>query len=279
MKRHSPAHSREGSFCEAQRTTLVPGPRPLVLLLITGIAGGCGLFEPRDPEEPSQSSLNNRPPTEPSIVIANLQSAVEQRNPTNYVTCFSDEARGAQPFIFIPSADAAAAYGGTLSAWTLDEERSYFQNLVARSGQQAYASLTLNLKTTTVTSDSVVSAYDYILVFEHSDPGFRRRHAEACSSPFARMPATSGRSSGGWISSQPRISRGAISRGSSVIETALGDSARTDRDLVRESLRTGMGPLARRIDMRPEYDRGDLSVFSGVIHLQGHDGVRAAAGA
>jgi hypothetical protein len=150
-----------------------PGLVPLLsLLLITGIAGGCGLFEPRDPEEPSQSSLNNRPPTEPSIVIANLQSAVEQRNPTNYITCFSDVARGAQPFIFIPSADAAAAYGGTLSTWTLDEERSYFQNLVARSGQQAYASLTLNLKTTTVTSDSVVSAYDYILVFEHSDPGF-----------------------------------------------------------------------------------------------------------
>jgi hypothetical protein len=144
----------------------------LVLLLLAGTAGGCGLFEPRDPEEPSQSSLNNRPPTEPSIVIANLQSAIEQRNPTNYVACFSDVARGAQPFVFIPSADAAAAYGGTLAAWSLDEERSYFQNLVARSGQQAYASLTLNLKTTTVTSDSVVSAYDYVLVFEHNDTGF-----------------------------------------------------------------------------------------------------------
>jgi hypothetical protein len=150
-----------------------PDPAPLlVLILLAGAAGGCGLFEPRDPEEPSQSSLNNRPPTDPSIVIANLQSAVEQRNPTNYAACFSDEARGAQRFVFIPSADAAAAYGGTLASWNLDEERSYFQNLVARSGQQAYASLTLNLKTTTVTSDSVVSAYDYILVFEHNDAGF-----------------------------------------------------------------------------------------------------------
>ncbi len=143
------------------------------VLLLAG-AAGCGLFEPRDPEEPSQSSLNYRPPTEPTVVIANLQSAVEQRNQANYISCFSDAARGAQPFVFIPSADAAASYGGTLAFWTLDDERSYFQNLIARSGQQAYASLSLTLKTTTVTSDSVVSAYDYILVFEHNESGFPR---------------------------------------------------------------------------------------------------------
>jgi hypothetical protein len=144
------------------------------LLALLGTAAGCGLFEPRDPEEPSQSSLNYRPPTEPSAVIANLQSAIEQRNQANYVSCFSDASRGAALFVFIPSADAAAAYGGTLASWSLDDERAYFQNLVARSGQQAYASLSLTLKTTTVTSDSVVSAYDYVLTFEHNDTGFPR---------------------------------------------------------------------------------------------------------
>lgn len=143
-------------------------------LVLAGAASGCGLFEPRDPEEPSQSSLNYRPPTEPSAVIANLQSAVEQRNQANYVSCFSDASRGAPLFVFIPTADAAAAYGGTLASWTLDDERSYFQNLIARSGQQAYASLALTLKTTTVTSDSVVSAYDYVLTIEHNDAGFPR---------------------------------------------------------------------------------------------------------
>lgn len=146
----------------------------LALFLLAVAAAGCGLFEPRDPEDPSQSSLNYRPPTEPSIVIQNLQGAIEQRNPTNYIGCFADETRGAPPFAFIPSAEAAAAYGPTLTAWTLDDERGYFQNLVARSGQQAYASLALTLKNTTVTSDSVVSAYDYVLVFEHNDAGFPR---------------------------------------------------------------------------------------------------------
>ena len=93
--------------------------------------------------------------------------------------------RGAQPFVFIPSADAAAAYGGTLAFWTLDDERSYFQNLIARSSQQAYASLTLTLKTTTVTSDSVISAYDYVLVFEHNETGFPRT---ARGKPAVHLP-------------------------------------------------------------------------------------------
>lgn len=146
----------------------------LVTLLLAGAISGCGLFEPRDPEEPSQSSLNYNPPTDPAVVIANLQSAIEQRNQANYVNCFSDASRGAQPFVFIASAEAAAKYGGIFTTWQLDEERAYFQNLIARSSQQAYASLTLTLKTTTVTSDSVVSAYDYILTFEHNDTGFPR---------------------------------------------------------------------------------------------------------
>ncbi|MCC6395574.1 MAG: hypothetical protein IT282_01035 [Bacteroidetes bacterium] len=159
------------------RTGAPPGRTGLLLslsalVLLTMHLPGCGLFEPREPEEPSQSSLNFRPPTEPSIVISNLQSAIEQKNVANYIACFSDISRGAQPFAFIPSADAAAAYGGILLDWTLQEEQAYFQNMIAQSAQQAFATVTLNLTSTTVTSDSVVSAYDYVLVFEHNDAGF-----------------------------------------------------------------------------------------------------------
>ncbi|HSQ75184.1 MAG TPA: hypothetical protein VLT13_06490 [Bacteroidota bacterium] len=144
----------------------------LVVFLTAALTGGCGLFEPRDPEEPNQSSLNYRPPTDPDIVITNLQSAIEQKSVANYTACFADASRGAPPFVFIPSADAAAIYGATLGSWTLQEEQEYFQNIIARSNQQANATLALTLKTTTVSSDSVVSAYDYVLVFEHNDTGF-----------------------------------------------------------------------------------------------------------
>jgi len=133
---------------------------------------GCGLFEPRQPEEPSQSSLNFKPPTEPSIVIANLQSAIEQKNAANYISCFADPAKGNPPFVFTPSPEAAGLYTAALEAWTLNDEQAYFQNLIARSAPQAFSSLSLTSKGSTVSADSVVYGYDYTLVFEHNDPSF-----------------------------------------------------------------------------------------------------------
>ena len=140
--------------------------------VLCALLQGCGLFEPRDPEEPSQSSLNFKPPTEPSIVIANLQSAIEQKSAANYISCFADPAKGNPPFVFIPSPEAAGLYTAALEAWTLYDEQSYFQNLIARSAAQAFSSLSLTPKGSTVTADSVVYGYDYTLVFEHNDPGF-----------------------------------------------------------------------------------------------------------
>jgi len=146
---------------------------PFLFLLLFPFPG-CGLFGPRDPEPPTQSGLNNRPPTEPSIVIANLQSAIDQKNIVNYAGCFADPSKGNPPFVFIPSADAGALYAGVLSTWSYNDEQAYFQNLIARSPAQAFSSLSLTLKTSTVSADSVVYSYDYVLVFEHTDPGFPR---------------------------------------------------------------------------------------------------------
>jgi len=141
-------------------------------LLLCVCSAGCGLFEPRDPEEPSQSSLNFKPPTEPSIVIANLQSAIEQKNAANYTNCFADPIKGHAPFVFTPSPEAAGLYTAALESWTLGDEQAYFENLIARSSAQAFSSLSLTATGSTVSADSVVYGYDYTFVFEHGDPGF-----------------------------------------------------------------------------------------------------------
>jgi hypothetical protein len=141
-------------------------------LAVLVLAGGCGLFEPRDPEQPTESGLNFVPPTDPAIVISNLQAAVDQKNVANYIACFSDVARQGRPFLFTPSAEAVAQYGAVLADWDLAKEEAYFQNLIARSSPSAFSSLVLTLQSTIVSADSVLYEYDYIFSFSHNDPGF-----------------------------------------------------------------------------------------------------------
>jgi hypothetical protein len=143
---------------------------PAVLLQL-GI-GSCGLFEPRDPEAPTESGLNFVPPTDPAIVISNLQAAVDQKNVANYVACFSNVARQGRPFIYIPSAEAVAQYGAVLADWDLAKEEAYFQNLIARSPTSAFSSLVLTLQSAIVSADSVLYEYDYIFSFSHNEQGF-----------------------------------------------------------------------------------------------------------
>jgi hypothetical protein len=145
----------------------------LCYLLAGGVfLSGCSLFEPRDPEDPATSRLDFRPPTEPSIVIDNLQSAIDQKSVANYTACFPDAGAGGQTFVFVPSAEASAQYGLALSSWGTAQEQAYFQNLIARSASNAFANLQLVQKSQLVTADSVIYSYDYVFTFEHSEAGF-----------------------------------------------------------------------------------------------------------
>ena len=67
----------------------VSGGGASLLLLAAGLlqaGSGCGLFAPRDPEPPTQSSQTFLPATDPLIVISNLQSAIEQKSVPNSST-------------------------------------------------------------------------------------------------------------------------------------------------------------------------------------------------
>jgi hypothetical protein len=141
-------------------------------LLFMGRGVGCGLFEPRSPEAPSQSSLDYQPPTDPSLVIANLESAVGQKSVANYTACFADPQKSSRPFVFIPSAEASSLYGSVLNNWSTAQEQAYFQNLIAKSSPNAYSSLFLTVRDSLISADSVTYTYDYVFTFEHNEPGF-----------------------------------------------------------------------------------------------------------
>jgi hypothetical protein len=141
---------------------------------LVAVLAGCGLFEPRDPEDPAQGSLNFPPQTDPSIVIANLQNSIAAKNLANYTNCFVDQPAFTRPFAFTPSAEAAAQYPGALGSWSIQAERDYFQNLISKSPVNGFASLTLTPKGETVAADSVLADYDYVFTFEHTEPEFPR---------------------------------------------------------------------------------------------------------
>jgi hypothetical protein len=135
---------------------------------------GCGLFEPRDPETPAQGGLNFPPQTDPAIVITNLQNAIALKNVANYENCFVSPPGFTRPFAFTPSAEAIAQYPGALGGWSSQAERDYFQNLVAKSPPNGFASLLLTAKGETVSADSVLADFDYLLTFDHTEPEFPR---------------------------------------------------------------------------------------------------------
>ena len=141
--------------------------------MIAGIvAPGCGLFDTRDPESPSESNCFSIPQTRPGIVIANLQTAVAQKCVDNYAGCFSGGTAGQRLLDFVPSAEARDQYAAVLNGWTAADEQAYFRNLVARGVVNGFAGVQLAARDSVISPDSVVYSYDYVFTFEHSEPGF-----------------------------------------------------------------------------------------------------------
>lgn len=145
-----------------------------IVLYVTMLAASCNIFELREAEPPSQSGFQYLPRTFPANVILNLQNSVGQQDVAGYVANFTDSTRSQYSFTFVPSGDAAEIYASVLRNWTLQQEQSYFQNLVAKRRQpQSFSNLTLVPKDSIISgNDSRTYSFDYTFTFEHVEPGF-----------------------------------------------------------------------------------------------------------
>lgn len=128
----------------------------------------CGLFEPRSPQDPTQSGQNPPPATIADEVVTNLQSAVIQGSVVNYMSCFADPAKTTRTFTFVPS----AGYAAQLSNWSRTDEQTYFDNLVHRAPTNGFANLDYQNESWVRTSDSATFYCDYTFTFQHSVPNF-----------------------------------------------------------------------------------------------------------
>ena len=136
--------------------------------ILAALLGGCGIFDPRDPEPPSEGRLGFEPPLSREVVITNLQTAISRKDLANYMRCFNNPAASPLGFQFTPSANVRNEF----PVWGYTEEEASFRNLVASAQAGEVPALSLpNARWQQSGSDSAEYFADYVLTFRHTRPG------------------------------------------------------------------------------------------------------------
>ncbi len=102
----------------------------IAYLAIILFLSSCGVFEPRDPEEPTSGNSSYIPPTTYSLVVQNIMQAISEKNVDNYIACFVSDP-SMPDFIFSPSAEIMASSADIFSNWDISDEKRYFTTEIA----------------------------------------------------------------------------------------------------------------------------------------------------
>ena len=137
-----------------------------ILLLFSLFLNGCGLFGLRDVETPTEPRSNFIPPTSPDIVLANLQSAIIDKDINNYLQCIVDTSLTPRKFSYAADISSQIQYP-IFRNWDITNEKNYFYNLLALSNPQSTSLLFYTNVNTITYSDSAVYDMDYLLRFDH----------------------------------------------------------------------------------------------------------------
>jgi hypothetical protein len=146
----------------------------LAAIMLMAAVSGCGLFEPRDPEEPISVRSTYTPPTEPAIVLENMSAALRELNSVNYLRCLSDTGTGGL-FQFTPTPAAAGIYS-VFASWDRSSEEGWFLN--ARSRLPSGSTMSVLFSTPVaqgVQPDSVTYDVPYDLTVPHGQAGIPQR--------------------------------------------------------------------------------------------------------
>ena len=131
-------------------------------------------FKTRDPEVPNTSQSAWVPPHTAEDLLANMQSAIREKNPDNYIRCYIEDAVEGRRFQFVPDPDVAIQYP-YLNAWTREAESNMikltFSYLPADSGISLVFGESIR---EVVTADSVVMLKPYTFSIHHNQPELPR---------------------------------------------------------------------------------------------------------
>jgi hypothetical protein len=114
-------------------------PRKVIIVMSLALLFGgisCDLFKTRTPQEPTRSSSNRIPPTDPEKVLQNMIDAFRDKNKINYLYSFSDVS-----YVFEATAKASSVYGSVFLLWDKSSEGNYFDQVVNKLQQNSAVTL------------------------------------------------------------------------------------------------------------------------------------------
>lgn len=139
-----------------------------ILILSFIIAShGCGLFDKRGVEPPSENRSTFIQPTSPDLVLTNLTYAIVEKNLDNYMRCFVDTNFSLRRYRYFPDAISQASYP-VFAAWSLNSEKVYYSNLLSFTDPNASTNLFSDNIVMTNAIDSAILDMNYILIFNHN---------------------------------------------------------------------------------------------------------------
>ncbi len=141
------------------------------LLSVLLYLGGCGLFETRTPEAPTQPQASYPLATTPQILIDNFQRSLTEAAVAPYVNCFVPDATAETPYQFIPAADAAAQFPDLFRQWSVATEQLFISNLGVYLQQRTAQLVLIQPRFEHSRPDSAIFQADYQFVFPAAPGG------------------------------------------------------------------------------------------------------------
>lgn len=132
----------------------------------------CGLFETRDPQDPSESNVPWRQPTQASYVVENIKNTLEGVDLSLYARTAAQDS-----FVFYADPTLLESDPNRYEDWFWDVEeqatRRLFQSIEEHWGaQDSAAVIDLNDEEwLVIEADSAIVQYSYSVVFHHGKAG------------------------------------------------------------------------------------------------------------
>lgn len=139
------------------------------IIIISLFTISCNVLSTRDPESPDTGQNILVPATSPSLVLVNMKSSIEGKNPNNLLLCLADTMRGSKlPFQFSPTAEINTRYASLFMNWNVLNERTSFQSLLSKIPTDGGISLQFEqVVYDVINPDSAVILANYELLTNH----------------------------------------------------------------------------------------------------------------